>query len=368
VFKRWSQRDSAITFDVGTTGVRVCQLRRHGRGLAVRDTLQVQLDERCLDGSQRIDRLARLIQQGQYHGRSVALVTSPPTTLFHALRVPSNLLAHGPAEVQQALAWEIAREIRAAGQVLEVRYWTLPPGHAEGVNVMAVALAREEADRWHAAFARHGLQLNRIDVAPCALARAAGWTWQPQPADAWLLVDLGATRTTITVMLGTTPVYVRPAPVGAAHWTTRISHFFDISEPEAETLKKATRLEPTSRGVRRGGDPGAMGAEDLGAVLFSVIRESLEGLVRDLQLCLAYVQGSYREARPARVILGGGGGEQAGLREYLAQRLELPVQPVLTPDATPEHRGPQAPFALHAAAAVALGSAALELEGSACRP
>jgi Tfp pilus assembly PilM family ATPase len=329
----------------------------------VRDTLQVQLksgDDAA--GQADIARLARLIQQGRYRGRSVALVLSPPTALFHALRVPPNILGHSPQQVQEALAWEIAREIRAEGSDLEVRYWPLPPGHAEGLNVMATALSARDAHRWVAAFAQHGLYLERIDVSPCALAQAAAWSWTPGATDAWVIVDIGATRTVLTVMVGDTPVYVRPSTLGASQWTNRISRFFDVSFEEAEVLKCNSGIHPVARGVRTGSGR-LQDIDDIAGVLYGVLRESIDGLVRDITLCLSYAQGSYPDSHACRIFLAGGGAQLGGLCDYIAAHVDLPVQRILAPDDSTATR-PSASFELPVASASAIGSAALELRAS----
>jgi len=344
-------------FDVGAAGIRAAQAQTRGGQALIRDALRIDLPAATNDTTESPDcgRLARILAQGRFRGAGVGLVLSTPEAQFHALQAPPGLLATSPEKVQEALRWEIARETRTEPEELEARYWRLPPGHREGLNVMGVSVSAPLMRQWAEAFAAQDLELRRVDTAPCALARAALRAAPPEARTVWSVVDLGHRRTTIVVLVGDTPVYVRAAAISSQDWTRRIAEAFQVSETEAEQIKREIGIQRAERGLRSSpgaGDPRL--SRDLPGLVFNVLRESLDSLVQTVRMCLSYALESYADAAAERVVLVGGGVELPGLADYLAMFLDLDTRVLST--------GPDAPNRMDSVSAAAVGAALLDLE------
>ncbi len=324
---------SAIAFDVGAASIRACQVKRRRGGFAVHDALNIELrPDPSTDESHKlelnVDRLTRLATQGRFAGRRATLVLSPPEVTFHAVRLPAKILSYAPAKIEEALAWEIARETRTEANDMEVRYWPLPPRHREGLNVMAVALPTSAARRWVGEFAERGFLLQRINVTPRALAQAAMRQYHPEASDVWAVVDVGWRRAVITVLVGEVPVYIRTLATGAHHCTRRIAEAFDMPYDQAEQLKRGSEL---AAAVAAPNGPGAMAvenAEDVSTAVYKALREPSEHLVRDTRLCLTYVLESYPECSVGAVFLAGGGANLSGLCEHMQRELDINTTPI----------------------------------------
>ncbi len=402
-------RRSAITFDLGGAGLRAFQLRRQGRQPALCDALElvrapVFEDDEPVAPPLEAAQLSRLIGQGRFTGRDVALVLSPPDVQFFPIHLPDQALAQPPERIEQALKWEVSQESRDAAEGLEVRHWRLPAGRGQQANVMAVVMPMSRALEWHELLWQHNLYLRRIDVSPCALVRLAQCLWTPESHDLWGVLDLGLRHATLTVVVGTTPAYIRSLSVSPHRWTQQLSAAFEVDYPVAEQLLRDHRVHPTDRGYRatnesergrraqtndgeRGpvaGQPPAgsqchnkeqhalMHAGDLSSALSSVLRESLHRLAQEVGRCFSYVMQSFPDHGVTRLLLAGGGADLQGLPAVLEAELDLPVARLatdpgvdtLTPAGsrchTEEHPPPQVQFKPQAAAA--LGGAMLELE------
>ena len=234
MFSCFHSRNSAITFDVGTAGIRAYQAASRAGKLSSRDSMLVELPAMRPEGDDArltpdYSRLARMVGQGSFQGSDIALVLSPPDVSFYTLRMPKKALDQPEQRIRQALAWEVAREVRAEAHELEVRYWRLPPGHHQGMNVMAVALPTKQAHEWYELFKQEGLYLRRVDVAPCALVHLASRMWMPDANDLWGVLDLGYRRSTLTVVLGNVPVYIRSLTISSDVWTSRLVDGFEVS-------------------------------------------------------------------------------------------------------------------------------------------
>jgi len=365
-------RHSAITFDVGAGGLRAYQFQRQGAHLRPGESLHI---ERAVPGDDAqpaapvLDpaQLERLIGRGNFHGREVALVLSPPEVLFFPLRVPAQALDQPPERVEQALKWEVAQESRKSGDELEVRFWTLPAGRGSPANVMAVVMPATTALEWCRLLQRHGLTLRRIDVSPCALVRLAQCVWTPEQNDLWGVLDIGLRRSNFTVVAGTTPAYVRVLSLSAHEWTRQLATALQVTYPVAEQLKRQHGLERTERGVRAQFPAHTLlNAPDLPSAFASVLHESLQTLTTEVLRCFSYVLQGLPSLSVKRLFLAGGGAALRGLPAILETELGMPVTLLSTasPNAAPPWAHPLDHLHFDAHAAAVVGGAMLDLEAS----
>lgn len=316
-------RVSAVAFDVGRSGVRAAQVAARGRNRIAAETLRVELPAaaiRSTDPNPAPDpqRLARMLEQGRFRGESIGLVLSPPDVHYHALRLPDAALKQPPERIHQALAWEVARETRTEPGDLEVRYWSLPAGHREDVNVMAVAVRSAQANELARSAASHGLRLKALTVSAPALVQAAELLFEPEPDDLWGILDLGVHRTQIIAVVGQAPVYVRSVAVSGDEWTRRLADGFEASYAEAERIKRDYGVSADVQLESDGSRTEPLVLEDgVAAICRRLLQDSLQKLLRELNVCLSYVLQYYPRATPTRLLLAGGGAELRGLDEYV---------------------------------------------------
>jgi hypothetical protein len=333
-------KHSAITFDVGRSCVRACQLRAQRGRAELRDKLRFELPtsppaapgspdpprgKAPPAGAASVDceRIARLVGQGSFVGGDVGLVLSPPDVRFHAAKLAESVLRQPEERVRAAVAFEAAREARCEPGELEVRWWRLPPGNQQGLNVMTMGLTTKRTLEWFAAFQTHKLALRRIDAAPCALMRAACESWTPGERDMWAVLDLGFRQSILTVVIGRTVAYVRALTTAADSWTRCLAQAFESEYGEAEALKRRHGISlPDSA------DPLARETDEqnMPRAIFELLREQLDALVREVDLCCSYVVQSYSDVEMRRLILTGGGAELRGLSEFIALHLGVPIQ------------------------------------------
>lgn len=366
---RHGNRRSAVTFDFGAAGIRAHQFRARGSRISLWDALELDLprgDGADSNESPVVDiaRLARLVEQGRFLGRDVALILSPPDVQFSALHLPEQVLTQEPVRIQQALKCEVSRDMRLDPTNLEVRYWRLPPGHYQGLNVMAIAISVEQVTRWFDECGRHRLNLRRIDVSPQALVGLARRMWTPSSTDLWGILDLGFRRTTFTAVVGEVPTYVRCLSASVDDLTRRLSAGLDVSHAVADRLRREYGILPDSRGVR---DISAgwqsVRPEDLPRVLFGLLRGTLGDLVEEINKCFSYVLKSFPDLRTGRLFLAGGGANLKGLPEFLEIHVGLPVALLAaeTEAETAQWQNPLPDVRFRPEAAASVGGALLDM-------
>ena len=372
MLNRFRHRRSAVTFDVGAAGVRAHQVCGRGSQVALCDALALELPQPDdADGKKPpavdIARIARIVEQGRFLGRDVALMLSPPDVQVSTLRLPEKVLRLDPDRVQQALKVEVSRDTRLAPADLEVRYWPLPPGHYQGLNLMAVALPVALATQWFEQCRQHRLHLRRIDIAPRAQVQLARRMWTPDEKELWGILDLGVRRATFTAVVGDVPTYVRCLPASVEGWNRRLAEGLDVAPAVADRLKRQYGILPQVRGARETASGWqSMRPEDLPCVLFGLLRGALDDLVGEINKCFAYVLKSFPDLKSGRLLLAGGGANLGGLTDFLAAQLGLPVTRLTTEtDADlSAWQDPLPALRFRPEAATSVGGALLDLEAA----
>lgn len=369
---------SPVVFDVASTGIRACQLQRHVARVSSCDQLQVDVHEPPPAAGAPAQaphlpaaRLARLIGQGRFHGHDAELVLSSNQLQFQTMQLPPGVMRQPPNLIQEALRWEVARELRREPAELEVRFWRLPSGHRQRHNVMAVSIESRCARQWVDELNREGIHLVRMETAPCALVHLAASTWPPQENDLWGVLDLGHQHTALTAVVGDTPVYIRSVATCMRQWTQRFAEALDVPCEVAEQLRLQIALPaagsaatpPPAAEASAGAavDPSLEAVartENLPGLFADVARDGIETLVRDVQRCFTYVMQSFPDLRITRLVLTGGGSRQPGLVQELGARLNLPVV-VLCSEHT-RRALPEISFDPRCAAAIGAALATLE--------
>ncbi len=343
---------SSIVFDLGAGGVRVCQAAA-GRGAPrICDALAIEGDTQsepdALDA-----RLARLVDQGAFRGREVTLTLGPPHLQFHAMRVPDAALRQGDAQLSELLRWEVSSQSRAEPSDLEVRYWRLPPARKNGENVMAVSMSTQTALQWVTRLEKFGLTLRRIEAAPSALTHLAARVFPAEDDHLWAILDLGRDGATLTVVVGTTPTYVRSLTISMRRWTEQLAQALQTPVDIAERIKRASGIFPDQRRM-------AEGETSPAAVLFGLLREELVGLCTEIIRCLHYVRQTHDELTVTHIVLAGGGALTPGLSDFIENQIGMTTS-VLNAETLAAAPGLRVPKGVSAGQVVACGSALLEL-------
>ena len=128
----------------------------------------------------------------------------------------------------------------------------------------------------------------------------------------FLLLDVGANFSQLTVFQHKKPVLVRSIPVGGKNFTISIMKFLNISWGEAELLKKKQQ--------RQFGMP--QGQVNLLQLDFLA---SLEELTAEVKRTVEYYRQQYKDVNFAEFYLTGGGAQLSFFPKYLSEHLGLPV-------------------------------------------
>lgn len=318
---------TAIGLDIGTSGVRVAQLR-FGRGAVTLERFgQVALPDGAVRDGEVADpaAVAVAIRQLWAHtrvsGKKVLLGVASGRVIVRQV----DLAWLPPSELRRSLPFQVADILPMPVEAAVLDFYPLqelPRGDGVGraVRGLLVAASRETVDATVQAVQRAGLTPMSVDLTSFAILRALGPGSDGSAdggaagEDPEALVDVGAKVTNVVVHQGGVPRFVRILPMGGQHVTDAVAERAGLPPQQAEALKHELGL---------GLGPHAFTAE--GQAAARAVEDATSALVGEVRTSLTYYAAAGAAAPVNRIVLTGGGARLAGLPERLQAAADVPV-------------------------------------------
>jgi type IV pilus assembly protein PilM len=310
-----------IGVDVGHDDVKMIQLHRVGERLSVLASARIGLPPECCAlpqsrGKVVADLVRRNLRRGGFRGRRV--VAAVPGDLLHVRSVrigdvpASELAAAVRGEARSLLPFDLeaaslqfiqAGEIRQGGQTLQ--------------EIIVLAARHSDINQYISPFSARGIQLESLDVEPCALYRTVGRfvRRRDDERDIHALVDIGTQRTQVVIGRGRELAFTKPIEIGSRHLQEAMSRKLGVTADEVHALRQ--RL--AEHAVDDSRDPVRQAVND-------ATRGLVEELGREIALCLRYHAITFRGQRPTTIRLSGAEIGDPQLVVMLNRVLPIPVQ------------------------------------------
>lgn len=195
--------------------------------------------------------------------------------------------------------------------------WQLLDSSGIEKEVALVAIKSDALSEINGTVTEAGLTTRMVDAAPMALYNAFRYNY-PDVEESVLLMDIGAKATDLVYIEGTR-LFTRSIPVGAASVTTAIAKEYNIAFAEAENHKV------TSGMVALGGGHTEQ-LDEATAQLASVITVALKRLPTEVARTNSIYRTKHEGNAPTRVFLAGGGANLPYIREFLEEKLRIPIE------------------------------------------
>lgn len=312
-----------IGVDVGHDSVKMIQLERIGDQLSVSASARLPLPaEARTQPEGRVKAAAQVIRQMFRHGkngfRGQRAVVAVPRDMLHVrnLRVPTmplNELASVIGfEAKNVLPFDPAEatvQFIPAGEVRQ--------GTESRQEVIILAVKNSDVDDFLDALNPSGLDLESLDVEPCALYRTVDRfvRRREDEQDVHVLVDVGSQRTQVVIGRGRDVSFAKPIDIGGRHLQEAVMRKLGVTPEEVQALRRRLAEESTIDEH----DPVRQAAND-------ATRALMEELGREISLCLRYYSVTFRGQRPTKVRLVGGEVNDGQLLAVLNRVLSIPAE------------------------------------------
>lgn len=184
-------------------------------------------------------------------------------------------------------------------------------------EALIVAIKSEDLDAVNRAVVEQGLTTLEVDVAPNAIYNAFIANYG-QPEETTLIIDLGAKATNLIYAAGAS-FFTRSVAIGGSSISAAIAKEYQVPIAEAEHHK-------TSYGMVAMGAGHTQSLSEQVAALATVIRESITRLPSQIVQTNNFYRSQQGGAAPQRVLLAGAGANLPYIREFLQEKLSLPVE------------------------------------------
>jgi Tfp pilus assembly PilM family ATPase len=261
-------------------------------------------------------------RQGEALRRGLEQLPQESTLVF---TMPGELLTmrvldlpfSDPRKIDQVVGYELEGQIVHALSDVIYDHQVIRAAGPEGTSVLVVAARIDDVGNLLGELGTYGLDPRALYPAPLIYEALFGEpgrdgrTEEGTVASCRVVLDIGHLRTNICVLQDEQAVLGRTVLRGGAGLTAAIATALNCDEGIAEEIKKsraAIGANSTPEAIRLDG----------------ILRDALAPLLRDVRQTLASVRARVRTPIQS-ILLTGGTAALAGLDEYLAAELELPV-------------------------------------------
>jgi type IV pilus assembly protein PilM len=312
---RFRARRPLVGLDIGSSTIKGVQLTTAGQACRVAAFATepmppgVLADGVLMDAPAVAAAIRRLLERTSFRSANVAAALPGKSAVVKRITLP----AMTSSELDAAIRWEAEQHIPFPLSDVHLHYETLAStgDGARNMDVLLVAARRESVGALAAVIADAGHAATVVDVGALALQNAYTANRLGGRGSTVALLDVGASATTVTIVVDREPAFVRHVSLGGQAYTEALQAAFDMSFEAAEEAK--------TRSPGAGAHPAEMEA---------VLHATTGALVGEIRSTLEFFRSATGAERIDRLFVCGGGSLVPGLVEVLRQRLDIPTVPL----------------------------------------
>jgi len=309
----FARKRDAVAFDIGSNSIKLVQMSQTKKGWELVKMGMAELppeaivDGSIIDSMTVTNTLRDLVKE---HGVKVKDAVSSLTG--HSVIIKKvSFPAMTEDELADSIQWEAEQYIPFPITDVNIDFQILgadTDGRGQ-MDVMLVAVKKDVINDYTNVIKEAGLNPVVIDVDSFALENMMEINYPVTPGENIAMVNIGASITSISVIMGGLTIFTRSIPMGGNQFTEELQRQLNVSFKDAEDLKLG----------RKGGDHDA---EQLASSIDSVSTNLTFEVKRSLDFFLGGAQGSY----VSKIYLSGGGSKVIGLQNLMQEKTSIPVE------------------------------------------
>jgi len=314
MFSFLTLKPEAFGLDISDLSLKVVQLKKKGKFLDLACFGETALKPGIIEKGEVQDEkaLAQAIQSAvsQAKGQKITTkyaVASLPEEKGFLQVIEMPMMAE--EEIKKAVFFEAENYIPLPVETVYLDCQIItpatvkPPDH---LDVLIAALPKKIINLYFSSLKKAGFEPLALEIESQAISRSLiEKEVSPQPL---LLIDIGASQTSFIIFSGSSLRFTFSCPLSSQKFTKAIAESLQIDLKKAEVLK-------TEKGI----------TAKKNDHVFKALTSDLNELMKQIGNCLNYCQGHYHQ-EIKKVLLCGGGANLKGLKEFIASRINLPVQ------------------------------------------
>lgn len=304
-----SSKGEYCGLDIGTTGVRVVQLQPAADHPVLLHYGQAPLDGNLALSDSPIDQdkvaagIAQLLKDSKV--TATKAVAGIPSSQVFATVITTPKLA--PAELAKAIKLQADQYIPMAVDQVKMDWHIIGPGTTDQqMRVLLVAAPNSVVNKYLKIIEKAGLELEALEVNAIAQARSL----LPLTDIPAVILDLGATNSSITVVAQGAPQLIRSVNVGGTTLVKAVGQALGLDDAQADQFTRKFGLTQTK----------------LEGQVAKAIKPSLDTVVGEIDKSIKFFASQGGAAKLEKLILTGSASLLPELANYVANATGLPVE------------------------------------------
>jgi type IV pilus assembly protein PilM len=311
--------NNLVGVDVGTTSIKVCQVKPSRRGLNLVRFGYAQLppqaivDGQVMDSAAVVDALQRVFQEAKIRQKECAFSISGQNVIIRKIVVPMMT----EAELEEQIQWEAEQHIPFDIKDVKVDYQVLRRRpEASQMDLLLVAAKREYIDDWAELIKNAKLKPVVVDIDAFTIQNAFEHARGLPQDQTVALINVGASLSTLNIVANGVSAFTREIANGGNVITEEIQRTLNIPYDQAEAYKCGGAADPN--------DPSRPGMVPEQVV--NVIEGVADSIGAEIQRSLDFFMATSGEVEISRVFLTGGTANLAALGQAVERRSRIPVE------------------------------------------
>ena len=308
----FGKKDHLVGLDIGSSCIKAAELKITGKGVILHKFGMARIapgtivEGRIIDMEGLAGEIRALFKSQKIHEKNVAISTGGHSVVIKTINIttrPEKQLHDTiSSESEQYIPYDID-DVNIDYQVLEKSEFS-----TEQMSVLVVAVKKDLVEEYIDLIHMAGLNPKIIDVDTFALQNAYETLPSESQEETILLVDIGASKTSLNILKEKTSLMMRDTVSGTNQIIEEISRQFDISADEAEQIVN-------------GGTNDIVGQDSIQEICNSI---SQKWCAEICEVVNTY-QASADSDTIGKIVLSGGGVFIKGFKDLLLSELDAEV-------------------------------------------
>ena len=306
-----------VGVDIGTSSVKVCQLRetRKGYGLVRLGYAplapQTIVDGQVMDSGAVVEALGRVFRDAAIRQKEVALSVSGQSVIIRKISVPMMTAA----ELEEQIHWEAEQHIPFDIKDVQVDYQVLRRRpEASQMDLLLVAAKRDQIHDY-AQLARDAkLKPVVCDIDAFTVQNLFEFSRQLPPDRTIALLNVGAALSSLNIVANGVSAFTREIASGGNVITEEIQKQLGVAFDQAEAFKAGASLP--------GDDP----SRAVPPLVRQVVESVTDSIAAEIQRSLDFFLATSGESEIAGIYVTGGTANLSALTQAIQRRARVPVE------------------------------------------
>jgi type IV pilus assembly protein PilM len=321
-----AKKDHLVGLDIGSQSIKIAEIENGKSGRILKSLGIVEItpdlmeeEDSAKDMEGIAEKIKTLFKRLKIKEKKVALSVGGYSIIVKRINMQAmteeKLLETIHYEAEQYIPFDI-NDVNLDFQILGVN-----ENNRNQMNVLLVAAKKDLIEEYTNLVETAGRQPRIIDVDAFALQNAyessyfspekTGTNGDDEESDAVALIDIGAAKTSLNILRGTTSLFMRDISMGCDQITRQIAAQVECPLDDAERIKTGKLKNKISQ-------------EEYNEILASFSTE----WTTEVRRAFDFFYSSFGESDISRIILSGGGAHMEALKEMLSAETEASVETI----------------------------------------